>query len=117
MYLLSPCEFDFLGDLFRDNHQISEIFGFVKLHNKSLSEQEIFQTGQRILLNWFKQGWIQISDRKSNKNKIRNFDDFKELLEKMGNVKNCEIGLTYWIEITPSGEKAYESSKPAESNS
>jgi hypothetical protein len=100
----TPTEFDFLGDLCRDNFQIREVFEYVKLHNKKFSDEQVFQTGEKILSDWLKQGWIEIIDLKTQ-NKFSP-EEFGNLIGELKIKSNLEI----WIQITPIGEKTYFSS-------
>jgi hypothetical protein len=114
---LTPCEFDFLGDLCQDDHQIWEIFGFVRRHHKSLSEQEVFQLGQKLLLDWFQRGWIRVVDRKPNGYDKINWGDLTKLFEEIGAAATHQFDSTWWVEITAKGKEIYKSSKPTELNS
>ncbi len=59
---LSNVEFDFLGDLCGDDHDLWEIFQFVRLHEPELSERAVAMRGRDILISWLERGWIQITD-------------------------------------------------------
>jgi len=109
---LSPLEFDFLGDLCRDDHQIWQVFEFVGLHHKSISNLEIFESGQKYLLDWLQQGWIDVVETKNRREKMGS-ETLAKFFERTGISLMTQFDSTVWIEITSKGEEIYASSKPA----
>jgi hypothetical protein len=55
---LNATETDFLGDLCQSEHDLWEIFGFVRLHQPGLQDTEVLRVGVEMILRFSAEvGW------------------------------------------------------------
>jgi hypothetical protein len=109
---LTPLEFDFLGDLCEEDLQLWQPFDFVRVHDESFSDEEVFESGKKFLLDCLQRGWIDIVERKGTREKM-GADALEKFFERTGISLMTQFGSTVWIEITSKGEEICASSKPA----
>ena len=105
-----------MGDLCEDDHQIWHAFDFVRVHGKSFSDEEVFESGKKFLRDCLQRGWIDIVERKDTREKM-GADALMKFFEKTGMSLMTQFDSTVWIEITPKGEDIYASSKSANPDS
>ena len=57
--VLTPLEEDLIGDMARDDHQLREVFEFVRLHHGD-DQRIIRQIGRDLIASWDARGWISV---------------------------------------------------------
>jgi len=56
---LTPLETDFLGDLAQDDHQLFEVFQFVR-HHHGHEASRVRAIGRALLASWIARGWLTV---------------------------------------------------------
>jgi hypothetical protein len=107
---LTPLESDFLHDLCEDDQQIWHAFDFVRVHGKSFSDEEVFESGKKFLRDCLQRGWIDIVERKDTREKMRT-DALAKFFEKTGMSLMTQFDSTVWVEIAEKGEEVFNFSK------
>ena len=58
---LTPLESDLLGDMAQDDHDLFEVFQFVRLHHGH-DEAQVRQVGRALLASWIARGWLALAE-------------------------------------------------------
>ncbi len=102
---LTALERDLLGDVAQDAHGLWEVFAFVRLHHRGLSEPELLQVGRDLLATWIARGWLALGAVEEGSPAIERIEELVPLVDRLGPRAMDTFEGVPWLEL---GAKAYQ---------
>ena len=110
---LSLLEKDLLGDLAQDDHQLYEVFEFVRLHHPELSEDGVLSTGRALVAAWVQHGWLALAGDGAMWGAAHSVADLVPIIDRLGPAATRYFEGSPWLSLAPRAYADIEWLKPA----
>jgi hypothetical protein len=100
--ILSRLEEDLLGDMSQDDHELREVFEFVRLHHGD-DLSTVRQVGRALLVTWHARRWLSIVDRPPAwpGYQAGSIDEVVRLVDEAESLGADFRGAATWLRLTP----------------
>ena len=112
--VLSPLEEDLLGDMSQDDHELREVFEFVRRHHGD-DPSTVRQVGRELLTTWNARRWLSVIDRPPAwpGYQAAGIDEVVRLVDKADSLGVDFRGAATWLRLTPQAYRDVEWLSPA----